>query len=145
MYRASFFIILILLGNILLFSGTAAGQSGTLTVESYGFDSDRGKAMIGLYDSPKGFLRTVKPGFGQSVPIRGGRARAVFSNLPYGWYGVGIIHDENDNGTMDTILGIPKEDYGISNNVRGTIGQPTFDQAKFKIDGPEKQISIEVK
>ena len=36
-------------------------------------------------------------------------------------------------------LGIPKEQYGFSNNVMGRMSPPTFDQAKFAIAGPTTQ------
>jgi uncharacterized protein (DUF2141 family) len=36
-------------------------------------------------------------------------------------------------------LGIPKEQYGFSNNVMGRMSAPTFDQAKFTITEPTLQ------
>jgi uncharacterized protein (DUF2141 family) len=36
---------------------------------------------------------------------------------------------------MDTnFLGIPKEDYGCSNNARGFMGPPKWKDAKFQIN-----------
>ena len=44
---------------------------------------------------------------------------------------------------MDTnFLGIPKEDYGCSNNARGTLGPPKWKDAKFELKGQDKVITI---
>ncbi len=46
----------------------------------------------------------------------------------------------NGNKKLDkNFLGIPKEQYGFSNNVMGRMSPPTFDQAKFAIVGPATQ------
>ena len=33
-------------------------------------------------------------------------------------------------------IGIPKEQYGFSNNAMGRMSAPSFEQAKFKVSGP---------
>ena len=60
--------------------------------------------------------------------------------LPYGEYAVTLFVDFNENKKLDkNFLGIPKEQYGFSNNVMGKMSPPTFDQAKFVIKGPTTQ------
>jgi uncharacterized protein (DUF2141 family) len=60
--------------------------------------------------------------------------------LPYGEYAIAIFVDANRNGKMDkNFLGIPKEQYGFSNNVMGRMAAPSFEQAKFKVTGPTTQ------
>ena len=60
--------------------------------------------------------------------------------LPYGEYAVTLFVDFNGNKKLDkNFLGIPKEQYGFSNNVMGRMSAPTFDQAKFAIAGPTTQ------
>jgi uncharacterized protein (DUF2141 family) len=45
---------------------------------------------------------------------------------------------------MDTkLFGIPKEPYGFSNNAKGFMGPPSFEDAKFVLDH-DKTIFIEV-
>jgi uncharacterized protein (DUF2141 family) len=39
-------------------------------------------------------------------------------------------------------LGMPSEDYGFSNNVRGTFGIPDFVSALFKFDSTNQTINI---
>ncbi len=60
--------------------------------------------------------------------------------LPYGEYAIAIFVDANGNGKMDkNFLGIPKEQYGFSNNVMGRMAAPSFEQAKFEVTGPTTQ------
>lgn len=69
----------------------------------------------------------------------------VTLKLPDGIYAVSVIHDENDNGKLDTnILGIPKEGFGFSNNPRIFFGPPSFEKASF--DSKDlKEIKIKLK
>ena len=59
----------------------------------------------------------------------------IFENIPKGTYAVSIFHDENNNGKLDTnFFGIPNEDYGCSNNAKGFMGPPKWQDAKFKLN-----------
>jgi uncharacterized protein (DUF2141 family) len=67
---------------------------------------------------------------------RGGRATCTFPGLPAGTYAIGLLHDENDNGKMDTnFVGLPKEGYGASNDAKATFGPPKFKDAKVELGG----------
>ena len=60
--------------------------------------------------------------------------------LSYGEYAVTLFVDLDGNKKLNkNFLGIPKEQYGFSNNVMGRMSPPTFDQAKFTIAGPTTQ------
>ena len=54
--------------------------------------------------------------------------------LPSGTYAVGVFHDVDGNGALSkSFLGIPKEPFGFSNNVRGRFGPPSFMEASFSV------------
>ena len=73
------------------------------------------------------------------------KVQVVFTNLPYGWYGIFLYHDENGNGKMDkNMMGIPKEAYGFSNNAKGFLGKPDYKDVKFELTSAEKQIVIKL-
>ena len=60
--------------------------------------------------------------------------------IPHGEYAISLFVDSNGNKKIDkNFLGIPKEQYGFSNNVMGRMSAPTFDQAKFLVAGPTTQ------
>ena len=108
-------------------------QTFNLTVNITGLESDKGTLMVGLYNKKEAFLK--KQFKGDFVKIKDKKSVAIFKNLPKGIYAVSFVHDENDNKKMDTnFLGIPKEDYGCSNNARGFMGPPKYDDAKFELE-----------
>jgi uncharacterized protein (DUF2141 family) len=64
----------------------------------------------------------------------GAMVRIELPDLPEGRYAIKAFHDVNDNGEFDfNLFGIPKEPYGFSNNVMGTMGAPKFEQAAFDV------------
>jgi len=53
------------------------------------------------------------------IKVRHTEARCDFEDIPPGTYALVVIHDENMNGKLDTNwVGIPKEGYGFSNDVK---------------------------
>ena len=98
--------------------------------------------MAGVYNSEIGFLKNEYKG--DVVEIKEKRATIIFKNIDAGEYAVSFIHDENKNNKMDTnFFGIPKEDYGCSNNAKNFLGPPKYEDAKFMLS-ENKTILIEL-
>jgi uncharacterized protein (DUF2141 family) len=132
---------------VFIFSGlfSTNGQENetyTLTVNVSGLESNKGKVLIALFNEKKQFLKNrFKEGM---TIINNKKITYVFEGIPKGEYAVSIFHDENDNDKMDTnFFGIPKEDYGCSNNARGFMGPPKYEDAKFHFTA-HKTIQIEL-
>jgi uncharacterized protein (DUF2141 family) len=120
----------------------ANAQSFTLKVEITGFNSNKGKAFVALYNSEKTFLS--KPLKGKIEEIKNNKAVVVFEDLSPGVYAISSFHDENNNGKLDkNFLGIPKEDYAISNNAKGFMSAPKYHDANFSLQ-ENKSISIKI-
>jgi uncharacterized protein (DUF2141 family) len=127
-------------------SPAASESAGDLIVNISGFPSSDGFAMVTLSNSEESYEG------GQTVAVAKAKARVVdqkaqviFTNLPYGGYGVSLYHDENTNGEMDkNLMGIPKEVYGFSNNAKGFFGKPSYKDVVFQLNSPEKQITIKL-
>jgi len=80
-----------------------------------------------------------------NVKIENKKTEYIFEELPFGEYAIKLFHDENMNGELDSnFLGIPTEDYGFSNNVRGTFGPADYDDAKFLFEQTEMTMNISV-
>jgi uncharacterized protein (DUF2141 family) len=120
-------------------ASTAAAQSKAspcaIAVEMSGFRSDKGKALVALFRTAKGF--PDKPAHAvRRVPvaIRKGKARVMLSRLPPGPYAVAVLHDEDNDRKMKTgFLGRPAEGYGASRDARGRFGPPKFDDARLSL------------
>jgi uncharacterized protein (DUF2141 family) len=108
--------------------GMLRAQSLEVTVT--GIESLKGSIRVGLFNDAEKFLET--PLQGRIVKATAKTVKVVFENVPAGTYAVSIIHDENENGELDTnLIGIPKEGFGFSNNVMGKFGPPSFKDASF--------------
>ncbi len=113
-----------------------------LTIRINGFENDKGQAYVAVYNSETDFLKKLYKG--KVVKIENKSATLVFTDLPEGIYAVSTFHDENNNGKMDTnFMGIPKEDYGTSNDAKGFMGPPKYKDAKFSLTA-DKTISIKI-
>ena len=63
--------------------------------------------------------------------------------LEKGSYGIKVLVDVNGNGKMDfNFFGLPKEQYGFSNNVIGLLGEPKFDKAFIEINDNKKTVIL---
>jgi uncharacterized protein (DUF2141 family) len=138
----------ILSGIIFLFTLTSQKVgSGNVHVEIKDLKNDKGSIKLTLFNSLDGFPQDAQKAFRTaSVTIKDRKAIVDFENLPYGDYAIALLHDENNNNKMDFhFYGMPKEGYGASNDAKGMFGPPKFDDAKFKLEGPDKTIVIHVK
>ena len=136
----------LLLILVIVFSGilstNAQEETADLTINIAGLNSDKGMLLVGLYNNKDTFLK--KHFKGDVAKIKDKKSVIIFKDLPKGEYAVSFIHDENNNNKMDTnFLKIPKEDYGCSNNARGFMGPPKYNDAKFQLTA-NKTIEIKI-
>ena len=133
-----------LLVIIILNMSFANAQETTLhniNVEINGLKSSDGQLLVGLYNTKNSFLKEEYKA--NVVTIDNNKSVLVFKNIPDGTYAVSFVHDKNSNGKMDkNFMGIPKEDYGCSNNAKGFMGPPKWEDAKFELKGTDKSITI---
>lgn len=125
----------------------AYSQSSEIVVNICGLRSDKGKCLLYLYNNKKGFPndagKAINTAMGSTV---NGKSTIVLKDIPDGEYAIGVIHDENGNGKMDTnFLGMPKEGVGVSNNAKGHFGSPSYDDSKFKVIQKSMKLNITIK
>ena len=70
----------------------------------------------------------------------------VINELQESNYAIAIFHDKNSNNTFDTLLAIPTEKYGFSNNAKVFLGPPKFEEASIFVGENETvEILIELR
>lgn len=119
----------------------------SLTIDVSGVKERKGKLQVALYNSAKDFPET-KPYRGEVLNITAdNKLQVIFKDLPPGNYAVAVYHDKNSNGKLDkNLLGIPVEDYGFSNDARGTrLSAPSFDDTKLRVENQPVRLKIEVR
>jgi uncharacterized protein (DUF2141 family) len=125
-------------GCLMVISGIFA--QGKLEVTVKNIKDTKGSIRVGLFANEKDFLKTVT--VGKVVKAAGKEITVVFEDLKPGHYAVSVIHDENENGELDSnMVGIPKEGFAFGNNAMGTFGPPTFEKAKITLgNNSDKQV-----
>src|ERR671918_2118245 len=104
-----------------------------------------GTVDCALFESPEGFPTEVLRSATNVmvIKVRHTQARCDFEDIPPGTYALAVIHDENMNGKLDTnLLGIPTKGYDFSNDVKGSLGPPSFAAASFAYDGQNLELTI---
>ncbi len=101
-------------------------RNSTGTVDCALFDSPEGFPIEALFSARKVMV----------MKVQNKEARCDFEEIPRGTYALAVFHDENMNGKLDTNwLGIPKEGYAFSNDVKALLAAPSFSDASFQYDG----------
>ena len=111
-----------------------------------GFENSQGNAMVALINSKDAYMDEDHNNAYEAYTLK------IYDNkvirlipLPYGQYAIQVIHDKNKNGKLDRrIFGIPSERYGFSNNVKGKIGLPEYEEVVFTVDSPQMKIQIKM-
>lgn len=110
----------------------APALAGDVTVVVVGVASAEGQLRVTLcqeaeYDSWGCALRAA-------LPATPGGGTVVFPNVAPGRYAIKAFHDDDGDNELDRdLFGAPSEDYGFSNDARGTFGPPDFADAAVTI------------
>ena len=120
--------------------------SGTLVVTMDGFRSTAGHARVAVFNRAAGFPDNESAAYRAVVTrISDGQAEVRFDDLPLADYAVSMYHDANDDAKLNKgLFGIPKEGYGVSNNVVHAMRAPKFEEARFTLDSTSHTVTINV-
>lgn len=125
----------------------ADASAGDLKVVVQGLASAKGSVECVLWQAAEGFPRETEKAVVKVTArsLENGRATCAFTAVAAGTWAVSVIHDENDNGKMDTgVFGIPREAYGFSRDPRPFMRAPRFDEASFAVVEAPMSISLTV-
>jgi uncharacterized protein (DUF2141 family) len=109
--------------------------------------SDRGEVAVTLYSSdprrfmaPRGKLLRVR--VKANTPV----TQACFYLPRPDAYAVAVYHDINANRDFDrTVVGLPNEGYGFSNNAPTKLGVPSFEAARFGAGAGDTTLRIRMR
>ena len=92
-----------------------------------------GQLFVALHNSEQSYMKDETEPYRSAVVAvtNKGSQQISLCDVPEGKYVIAIYHDENSNNELDTgFLGIPKEPYGFSNNLKKML-PPSFEEATF--------------
>lgn len=128
----------------LLLAAATSPSTGELEIRIDQIRNARGSLHLCLTRDPAYFPDCGKdPGaIKHSMPAASAKARLV--GIAPGAYGLSIIHDENRNSRLDTLLGIPREGFGFSGNPVVRFGPPRFAQVRFDVSGGITRVPVKM-
>ena len=107
----------------------------SLDMEINNLQSNNGPLYIRILDGNE------NPVIVGTSPVINYSARISFDSISPGKYAIQFFHDENENQKMDfSLIGIPKEKFGSSNNVKPILGPPKFEKMLFNLTENKKVI-----
>ena len=107
----------------------------SLEMEINNLESNEGPIYIRILDENE------NPVIVGTSPVINYSAEISFDSIFPGKYAIQFFHDENENQKMDfNLIGIPKEKFGSSNDVKPILGPPKFEKMLFEIYEDKKII-----
>ena len=109
-----------------------------------------GTLFLSLYDNVAAYQKAINGGgevfskndtfYNQRTYLELKNIHELIVDVPDGEYAIVFFVDANKNNKLDkNFIGIPKEQYGFSNNAMGSLSAPSFEQAKFSVQGKTTQ------
>ncbi len=112
-------------------------EKSNISLNITDFASSKGNAMVLLLDQNENEVSN------HILPIINKKVSYTFKLVNSSKYAVKVYHDENSNKKLDAnILGIPKEKWGVSNNVEAKLGPPDFKKMLFEV---KSDITIQIR
>ncbi|MFT3803264.1 MAG: DUF2141 domain-containing protein [Burkholderiaceae bacterium] len=138
--RAALALIAASLAAVALTAGAGPARAADLIIQVQPAGS-QGNLMLAVYGSAADFRQRAV--VQQSQAASTAPARFRFDQLPPGDYAIAVYQDVNGNGKLDTnMVGMPREPFGFSQEPKGLMGPPNWDQVKFALPPEGTTINI---
>ena len=116
-----------------LMAASSPGNS-QLSVDLTGLRSAKGQVHLCLTSQAARFLRCKDDKEAVAMTVPAAKAgHLTLGPVRPGTYALLVVHDENGNGKLDMIMGIPREGFGFSNNPKIHMRAPRFDEVRFAV------------
>jgi len=132
------FIFLLAFTGITAMAQEKTGVTITVTIENV---LKEGGTILGSLHTENTFMKG--PGIQNAAALAAkGEVTITFNNVQPGTFAIMVMHDENDNKTMDMAdNGMPLESYGTSGAMEA-FGPPSFTNAKFEVTDTDQDLRI---
>ncbi|MGM0509357.1 MAG: DUF2141 domain-containing protein [Fusobacteriota bacterium] len=134
-------IFMFIISNII----NANNNLGELKIQIEGVKSSKGEIVLTLFNSEEEFPKRESAYKKTTIKSKKGDISYTYKNIESGEYALTVYHDENLNGEFDMLFFMPKEGYGISNNIQPKFGPPKFKKASFEFNGSNKVYKIKMR
>jgi len=124
-----------------LFASAALAGEVTVTIE--GIERAEGVVRVTLCQESE--FDSWSCALHASVPAAPGGGSVTFADVAPGRYAVKAFHDADSDGELGRdFFGAPSEDYGFSNDARGSFGPPDFADAAVTVGEQPATVVVKV-
>lgn len=118
-----------------------------LTVSVSNIRAAKGEVAITIYpDDPKRFLAPKGKLLRERVPARAPTTGACFYLPAPGFYAIAVYHDANaDHDFNRSVVGMPTEGYGFSNDAPTKVGLPGFNTVRFRVPAGASRTALRMR
>jgi len=110
-------------------------QTANVTLKIKDIEEAKGHMKIAVYNNAEDYSNGENYFLHENIAITTKDFEYVFQNIPHGTYVVSVFHDLDTNDKLNTNwIGMPKEPFGFSNDAKGRMGPPKFEDASFKVE-----------
>ena len=122
-------------------------SANRLSIQVTGVRAAKGEVAVTIYpDDAKRFLAPGRKLLRVRAPARAPETPACFFLPAPGYYAVAVYHDANgDQDFNRSLIGLPAEDYGFSNDAPTPIGLPAFKAVRFQVRPGETDLTIRLR
>lgn len=122
-----------------------AKKQKPLTITITDLKSPTAPVIFSVYEDPETYLQPKAQLKTYRFVPKGETLRIKLTDLEFGTYAIAFYQDMNDSGELDKNgLGIPKEPYAFTNDIRPKLKAPTFDDCKFIYGKKENSITVKM-
>ena len=142
------------IAKLALISGVAGiagiatpAAAGTITFTVTDIRNSQGVVRACITSLESAFPRCNRdPNAQRSVVDASGTVTFRFPNVAPGEYAIALLHDENEDGKANRVLGMaPKEGYGFSRDAPVRMAPPDWDDAVFTVGSAAQNLTIKMR
>lgn len=141
--------LLVIAAPLAAMSAPAGANSVTVTVTGLRLDDGeyRGVVRACLTARADVFPRCNRDPDAKRVVVRARETVTIrFDNVAPGDYAVALLHDENEDGKANRVLGMaPKEGYGFSRDAPVRMAPPNWEDAVFEMGRASKRMTVRMR
>lgn len=119
-----------------LISFTGFSQKAQISLKVFGIEEVVGQICFAVYQSEEDYKESENQFMAECIPVDSISFQYVIKDVPFGTYVISLFHDEDENEELNTNwIGMPREPFGFSNDAKGRMGPPKFEDASFVVEG----------
>ncbi len=132
-------------GAVLAASAPAAAETVTITVTDLRNTKGVVRACMTTVESV--FPRCKRDPDSHRTVVKAADTITIrFDNVKPGEYAIALLHDENEDGKANRVLGMaPKEGYGFSRDAPVRMAPPDWNDAVFTVADAPKRLTIKMR